>query len=252
MCTVVILRRPGHDWPLVLAANRDEMRARPWRSPARHWDDRPNVVAGLDELAGGSWLGMNDEGVVAGVMNRVDSLGPAPGRRSRGELVLEALDHAEARVAARALADLNPEAYRSFNLIVADAREAFWLRHLGTDGPGRIEVMPLPEGLSMLTAHDLNDARSARIRNFLPRFRQARAPDPGADDWSQWPQLLGERAFDPADGPPGAMSFMTEGGFGTVCGALIALPAAGRFDLKPVWRFAAGPPDRTPFGPVRL
>ena len=40
---------------------------RPWKAPARHWPDRPNVVAGLDELAGGSWLGMNDEGVVAAV-----------------------------------------------------------------------------------------------------------------------------------------------------------------------------------------
>ena len=41
MCTVVILRRPGHDWPLLLAGNRDEMKGRPWKPPARHWPDRP-------------------------------------------------------------------------------------------------------------------------------------------------------------------------------------------------------------------
>ena len=92
MCTVVILRRPWHRWPLILAANRDEMKHRPWRSPARHWPDHPNVVAGLDELAGGSWLGLNDDGVVAAVLNRVGSLGPTPGKRSRGELILRALD----------------------------------------------------------------------------------------------------------------------------------------------------------------
>ena len=40
MCTLVILRRPGHDWPLVLAANRDEMTGRPWRAPDRHWPDQ--------------------------------------------------------------------------------------------------------------------------------------------------------------------------------------------------------------------
>ena len=68
MCTLVLLRRPGHDWPLVLAANRDEMIDRPARPPARHWPDRPEVVAGLDELAGGSWLGLNDHGVVAGIL----------------------------------------------------------------------------------------------------------------------------------------------------------------------------------------
>ena len=97
MCTLVVLRRPGDDWPLILGANRDEMIARPWRPPGRHWPDRPEVVAGLDELAQGSWLGINDHGVVAGILNRFGTLGPAPGQRSRGELVLEALDHAVAR-----------------------------------------------------------------------------------------------------------------------------------------------------------
>ncbi len=101
MCTVVILRRPGHDWPLIVAANRDEMAGRPSAAPARHWPDRPEVVGGLDRLAGGTWFGLNDYGVVAGVLNRSDSLGPKFGYRSRGELPLEALDHAEASVAAR-------------------------------------------------------------------------------------------------------------------------------------------------------
>ncbi|MCC6782813.1 MAG: NRDE family protein, partial [Planctomycetes bacterium] len=84
MCTLVLLRRPGHAWPLLVAANRDEMRERPWRPPARHWPDRPDVFAGLDELAGGSWLGLNDHGVAAAVLNRRNTLGPAAGLRSRG------------------------------------------------------------------------------------------------------------------------------------------------------------------------
>jgi len=79
MCTVVLLSRPGHDWPVLIGANRDEMADRPWDPPARHWADRPEVVAGRDRLAGGSWLGLNDRGLVAGVLNRVDSLGPRPG-----------------------------------------------------------------------------------------------------------------------------------------------------------------------------
>ncbi len=93
MCTVVILRRPGHDWPLILAANRDEMTDRPWRPPGRYWSERAEVTAGQDEFAGGTWLGLNDWGVIAGVLNRPGSLGPDPGLRSRGELPLEALDH---------------------------------------------------------------------------------------------------------------------------------------------------------------
>ena len=77
MCTLVLLRRPGHPWPLLLAANRDEMVDRPWAPPGRHWPDRPEVVAGLDRTAGGSWLGLNDHGVVAAILNRRGSLGPA-------------------------------------------------------------------------------------------------------------------------------------------------------------------------------
>src|SRR5580704_17521452 len=129
MCTFVILRRPGQDWPVLIAANRDEMIDRPWQPPGRHWPDRPEWVAGLDELAAGSWLGINDFGVVAGILNRYGSLGPAPGQRSRGELVLEALDHADARDAAEALGHIDPSAYRPFNMIVADNRDAFWIRH---------------------------------------------------------------------------------------------------------------------------
>ena len=96
MCTLVILRRPGHDWPLLIAANRDEMGNRPWDAPGRHWPDRPHVIAGHDRTAGGSWLGVNDDRLAAAVLNRHGSLGPQDGKRSRGELPLDALDHAEA------------------------------------------------------------------------------------------------------------------------------------------------------------
>ena len=78
MCTLVILRRPDHRWPLLLAANRDEMAARPWLPPARHWPERPNVIAGLDLLGGGSWFGLNDHGVAAGVMNSGLLANPTP------------------------------------------------------------------------------------------------------------------------------------------------------------------------------
>jgi uncharacterized protein with NRDE domain len=149
MCSLVILRRPDHDWPLLLAANRDELRGRRSLPPARHWPDRPEVVAGLDCVGGGSWPRINDHGLIAGVLNREDSLGPAAGKRSRGELVLEALDHAEAGAAAGALADLHPDAYRPFNLVVADPRDAYWLRH---GGDGEVRVHPLPTGLHMLAS----------------------------------------------------------------------------------------------------
>ena len=248
MCSVVILRRPGHDWPVLLGANRDEMSQRPWLPPARHWPDRPWVVAGLDQQAGGSWLGLNDHGLVAGIMNRPQSLGPAAGKRSRGELVLEALDHADARAAAAALADLDPDAYRPFNLILADNTEAFWIRHAGAS----IDAAAIPPGLSMLTAHDLNDAAgSRRIGHFLPLFRAAPAPDPAAGDWRAWQALLGSRSFAPGAGPHDAMTILGENGFATLSSALIALPGPG-IEAKPVLLFAAGRPDVTPYEAISL
>ncbi|MGA7979824.1 MAG: NRDE family protein [Chromatiaceae bacterium] len=249
MCTLVILRRPGHDWPLLLAANRDELRSRRARSPARHWADRPDVVAGLDESGGGSWLGVNDSGLVAAVMNREGSLGPAPGKRSRGELVLEALDHAEAREAAGALADLYPDAYRPFNLVVADARDAYWLRH-GDDG--EIRVWSIPTGTHMLASTELDDAHHPRVRTHLAQFRAVAAPEPQHGQWGEWRSLLASRTYPAETGPSSAMNLDLGDGFGTVSSALIAVPAHPGSESKPIWLHADGPPDLTPFEPVAL
>src|SRR2546423_9235479 len=110
MCTIVLLRRPGHDWPLILGANRDEMATRPSKPPARHWPDRAGVVAGLDVEAGGSWLGLKDAGLTAAVLNRHRAPRPPKGFRSRGGLVLGALALAPAAASAPALQHLHPPA----------------------------------------------------------------------------------------------------------------------------------------------
>ncbi|MET4701142.1 hypothetical protein ABIE65_004188 [Constrictibacter sp. MBR-5] len=253
MCTVVLLRRPNAAWPLIVAANRDELLERPWRAPARHWPDRPEVVAGLDELAGGSWLGLNDHGVVAAILNRRHSLGPAPDKRSRGELVLDALDHADAAAAAAALAMLDGSAYRAFNMIVGDDRDAFWIRNLGDRGAGGVRVTPVPPGVSMVTAWDLNDTEASdRTRLYLPRFRAAPPPDPSANDWEAWAALLdGRDRAAGADDPNAAMHVDTGWGFGTVSSSLIGIPARGT-DTRPIWRFAATIPQRGAYEPVDL
>lgn len=246
MCTLAVLRRPSHRWPLLIAANRDEMAGRPWLPPGRNWSDRPDVVAGLDKLAGGSWLGMNDFGVTAAILNRIGTLGPLMGKRSRGELVLEALDHADASAAAEALAHLNCGAYRPFNMIVADNRDAFWLR---ADGGLRLHVQPIGEGLHMLSALNLDDPASPRIKTYGPRFAAAPAPTPETGDWSAWQALLADNGSIADGEEAAAMCFSRPDGFGTVSSSLIALPAMGAED-DPIWLFAAGPPDRTPFDAI--
>ena len=253
MCTLILLQRPDHDWPLLLAANRDEMTDRPWLAPGHHWPGQPDVVAGIDRVGGGSWLGLNSDGLVAAIMNRHGTLGPQAGMHSRGELVLRALAYDSAARAAAALAQLDPESYRSFNLVVADRREAFWLCHRGDAKPGRIEVHTIPPGLAMLTAGNLNDMRSPRIRIYLPRFREVPPPDPEiSDGWSEWTALLASRSFNPMDGVESAMTVVTNHGYGTVSSSLVALPVLRRTDLQPVWLFAAGRPDLMTYESVSL
>jgi uncharacterized protein with NRDE domain len=242
MCTVVLLHRPGHVWPLVLAANRDEMLARPWDPPAEHWPDRPGVVAGRDRSAGGTWMAVSPGGMVAAVLNRQGSLGPAAGKRTRGELPLLALSRSTAAEAACALERLDAAGWRGFNLVVGDRDGAVFVRGLGHGHP---EARPLAPGLHMVTAHDPDDPESPRVARHLERFRAALPPEPADDPaagWRAWQAILADQT-----GAPGEqINVVPRAGFGTVCSSLLAIPRDG----PPIWLFAAGPPHTAPFRPV--
>ena len=248
MCTLIILRRPNHPWPLLLAGNRDEMPDRPWSAPGRHWHDRPELVAGLDRLAEGSWMGVNDHGVASVVMNRANSLGPDPQKRSRGELVLEALDHAVAAESAEALSQLNPDAYRPFNLFVGDPQQAFWIRN----ADGVIETEEIAVGLHMLTSLELNDESDPRVDYFLPLFRAAVHPDPDSGDWDAWQELLASHDHPAGESRAASMCFRLQTGLSTLSSSLIALPLYPGADNHPIWLFSHGPPDSARFEPVDL
>ena len=163
--------------------------------------------------------------------------------------MLDALDHADAAAAAMALADIDGNAYRPFNLVVADSHEAFWLRHDGGKAP---VFHALPEGLSMFTARERNDADSARIRTHLAAFEAAPPPDPERDAWEEWAALLARGAGDSGGDPEAAMRIEPVGGFGTVNASLVALPRPGRPGVSPVWLFAPGPPNRHPFESIDI
>lgn len=240
VCTVIVLIRPGHVWPLVLAANRDERLDRAWDPPGGYWPDRPGLIAGRDRTAGGTWMGVNRHGVVAAVLNRRGSLGPAPGKRSRGELPLIALGQETATDAAAAIAALDAGQWRGFNFVAADASGAVFLRGLGH---GRPQVQPLAPGLHMVTSHDPDDLSSPRVARHLPRFAAAGAPDPTVG-WQAWQALLSDQGGEPGE----QLNVVPRAGYGTACASLLALPASG----PPVWLFAAGPPHAAPFRCVAI
>ena len=84
MCTLVILKDRIAGYPLVLGANRDEFRDRPWEPPRRDG----GVVAPRDLRAGGTWLALADSGLLVAVTNRPEE-DPDPDRPSRGTLALD-------------------------------------------------------------------------------------------------------------------------------------------------------------------
>jgi len=249
MCTVVFLYRPDHVWPLILAGNRDEMQGRPALPPARHWPNQPDIVAGMDQLAGGSWLGMNPSGVVSVVLNRFAALGPAAGKQSRGELVLQALRHSSAKQAALQMATLSGQNYRPFNLLIADASGCYWIRNREEQGEAQVDLITIPPGLHMLTAHELDDESSPRIRTWQPSFQKAVTPVPELGDWGGWLSLLASRDYPQDLGVHSAMNISLVDGFATVSSSLIALPAKTS-SQNPIWLFADGAPDKVDYLPV--
>ncbi len=182
-------------------------------------------------------MGMNRSGVVAAVLNRPGTLGPAAGKRSRGELPLLALEHPTAARAAAAVVALDARPWRGFNMVLADGTGAIFIRGLGH---GRPTADVLPQGVSMVTAHDPNDRDSPRTARHLPRFEAAEPVGP--DDWATWLPILADRHGSSVE----QINVEPRDGFGTVCSSFVSLPVAGR----PIWRFAAGPPDRAGFQPV--
>ena len=86
MCLIVIGWRVHPDYPLVVAANRDEHFSRP-AMPAGFWDDHPDVYGGRDLEKGGTWMGIHTHGRFAAITNYREGRPGAVAPRSRGELV---------------------------------------------------------------------------------------------------------------------------------------------------------------------
>ncbi|MEE4913205.1 NRDE family protein [Pseudomonas alliivorans] len=185
MCLIVFAWRPSLAQPLIVAANRDEFYARPTR-PLSQWEDAPNIYAGRDLEAGGTWMGISAQGRFAAVTNIRDP-GQTPGLRSRGELVARFLASEQspedymAEMAARA------SEYTGFNLLAGNAEQLYYLnstdptpRLLGEDVYGLSNAglnTPWPKLLkarAALTAQ-LDDPRPERLLELL------KDPQPAAD-----------------------------------------------------------------------
>lgn len=188
MCLIAFAWNAHPRWRLLLLGNRDEVHARPSTSLA-HWDDAPQVLAGRDLQAGGTWMGATAGGRAAVVTNVRDP-GANMQRRSRGALVA---DYLRGEQDANAYAqDLSARAtdYRPFNLLLFDGHDALYLGNhpqlrmqavcAGVHGLSNADFdAPWPKTQALIRRlQDWLDA--GRDANFDPLFQAL------ADD-TQWP-----------------------------------------------------------------
>ncbi len=247
MCTLGVFVGSFHDHPLVVAANRDEALARPSLPPELLRADVPRAFGGRDLTAGGTWLGINETGLVAGILNRQVRLRDLT-CRSRGQLCLDLLacrsaDEAAARVAREPAGRYNP-----FNLLLADATAAFVASQPAGEAP---HVERLERGLHLLTNLDVDDPRCPRIGASHAGFTAAGKAFAADGDVDGLVGRLAERladhttALDPRG--PGALCVHGDG-YGTRSSTIIVREDGGQTR----WYHADGPPCRTPITRVAL
>lgn len=254
MCTLIAIFRVNPEVPLIVAANRDELYARP-ASPPGVLLEAPRAAGGRDEEKGGTWLGVAERGFFVGLTNQRTYTPPDPSRRSRGEVVLAALDEISAEAAAARLTAIDPALYSAFNLLVGDAHNLF-VAYSRPEEP-RVEVLPLPPGIWVLP----NDRIASPDFPKAGRAEELARPiasEPLPVMLERLPALLADHSIPPPESipePPNGSPFNKDfarklqaicvhtPAYGTRSAAIIALGERG------VLRYlsAEGPPCTTPF-----
>lgn len=120
MCVLFVAYRQHDQFPLVVAANRDEAYGRP-ALQAHFWEDYPNILAGRDLEQGGTWLGVTRNGKFAALTNFRNPNAPAASQKSRGWIVRDYLD---TRLSAQDYLNrlqVEKHLYPGFNIVLSDA-----------------------------------------------------------------------------------------------------------------------------------
>lgn len=251
MCLLAVIHRTHPDFPLIVAANRDEMLDRPAEPMGVLRDSMFRVLGGRDKAAGGTWLAVNEHGVAAGLTNKPRPGGRDPSKRSRGELPLFFTDQASAARAVEgfvwSLGDF-PE-YNPCWLLIGD-RETLYTVDLAGGKPSFGELSP---GIHVLENRSLEDES--------PKAELARLKLEGAFMLPEDALISRlEEVLRSHDKPAGAGAFEQDGikrpaavesacvhhgGYGTRSSTILLVPRDPK--KKPLVRYADGPPCGTEF-----
>ena len=173
MCLILLAHGAHADYPLVIAANRDEYYARP-TAKAAFWQDHPHILAGRDLECMGTWLGVTRSGRFAALTN---FRGPGERRSdapSRGQLVSGFLIAEQApREYLEEIATLAPR-YNGFSLLAGDVDRVFYF----SSRTGSVQaVSPGIHGLS----NHLLDTPWPKVARGKQRLQAALTEEPSAE-----------------------------------------------------------------------
>ncbi len=221
------------DAPILIAYNRDEMRERSCPTPSIQ-SGKPRVLASIDPGTNGTCLGINQNGMFAGLVRRKKQELPN-NPQSRGALCREMLKCTTARAAVDlCLEELHTGQYEGANFLVADSDGA-WVVHSGDD----TDVVELERGMSIVGENDVDDPRDERV-NMARRLLTLQTLDTPVKFLA-----VASKVFARSPNTPGRPSMvMRNGDFGTVSSTLISL---GKKPRDAIYQYSNGAPDRAKF-----
>jgi uncharacterized protein with NRDE domain len=240
VCLIALAWRARADLALVVAANRDEWRERPTQA-AHWWKDHPQILAGKDLRAGGTWMGITREGRFAAVTNFRDPSDKRSTARSRGALVTEFLLGSDTPARFLALLAARAHEFNAFNVIVGDGASLLYF------GSRESVARPVEPGVHALSNHLLDEPWPKVVRARQHMEEALRASDPRA----QLFDLLSERGLPDDRSLPDtgvgiawerrlSSALITGEDYGTRASTVMTLAADGEVDFEERSRDAQG------------
>lgn len=227
MCTLAIYFRMLADYPIVVAANRDEQYDRP-SAPPQRLESAPGIVAGRDLRAGGTWLGINRHGVLAAMLNRrINSSNTAVAdARSRGLLCMDLLARRSA-ADADAWLRAQDDRYNPFTALAADRNDAVVAYNAG----GKIVTQRLTPGLHVFSSAAEFDLHSRKADRAYELFGAVagelhHGADGNRDAVAALHTVLGDHSLPPGSADPGDAICVHRPGSGTVSASIVFLSSA--------------------------
>ncbi|HEV8069545.1 MAG TPA: NRDE family protein [Planctomycetaceae bacterium] len=241
MCVFSVAYRVWPDCPIFVLTNRDESTERPTLSPRIFESTTPKGArwfGGADQRAGGTWVGVNEHGLLVAVTNRKTTSVPA-NPRSRGLLCRDLLECMSVKSALDRLGnELSNHAYAGFNLILLTARRA---RAFVLEVADESRLHKLKPGIHTIGNGHLNASDDLRVQRMQAMVEEMVTH--GGRKWADWVDQAKAICRTHAEADDPGICLHGEG-WGTVGSTVVGLPLDPR---QSVHHYAAGPPCRVPY-----